>query len=40
MRWMDDKDLRNLGMVNWKIKAQDRDGWRKFSEQAKIHKWL
>jgi hypothetical protein len=32
MRWMDgvEKDLRNLGVVNWKIKAQERDGWRNF----------
>jgi hypothetical protein len=39
-RWMDgvEKDLRNLGMVNWKTKAQERDGWRKFLEQAKTHK--
>jgi hypothetical protein len=31
MRWIDvmEKDLRNLGVVNWKIKAQERDGWRK-----------
>jgi hypothetical protein len=31
MRWMDgvEKDLRNLGLVNWKTKSQ---------EQAKIHK--
>jgi hypothetical protein len=28
MRWIDvmEKDLRNLGVVNWKIKAQERDG--------------
>jgi hypothetical protein len=28
IRWMDgvDKDLRNFGMVNWKTKAQERDG--------------
>jgi hypothetical protein len=23
-------DLRNLGVVNWRAKAQERDGWRKF----------
>jgi hypothetical protein len=39
---MDDveKDLRYLGVVNLKTKAQERDGWRKCSEQAKTHKWL
>jgi hypothetical protein len=42
MRWMDgvEKDLRNLGVVNWKTKAQDRHGWSKFLKQAKIHKGL
>jgi hypothetical protein len=32
MRWMDgvEKVFRNLGVVNWKTKAQERDGWRKF----------
>jgi hypothetical protein len=42
MRWMDgvEKDMRNLGEVNWKTKARERDGWRKFLEQAKTHKVL
>jgi hypothetical protein len=32
MRWMDgvEKDLRSLGVVNWRAKAQERNGWRKF----------
>jgi hypothetical protein len=32
MRWTDDveKDLRNLGVVDWKRKAQERDDWREF----------
>jgi hypothetical protein len=32
MRWMDgvEKGLRNLGVVNWKTKARERDGWRSF----------
>jgi hypothetical protein len=42
MRWMGgvEKDLRNLGVVNWKTKAQERDGRRMFLEQAKNHKVL
>jgi hypothetical protein len=42
MRCMDgvEKDSRNLDVVNWKTKAQERDGWRKFLEQAKTHKGL
>jgi hypothetical protein len=32
MRWMDgvEKGLRNFGVVNWKIKTQEWDGWRNF----------
>jgi hypothetical protein len=38
MRWMDGwmdgwmvwRRMRHLGVVNWKIKAQAGDGWRKF----------
>jgi hypothetical protein len=33
-----EKDLRNLGGVNWKTKAQAEDGWRKILEQAKAQK--
>jgi hypothetical protein len=42
MRWTDglEKNLRNLDMVNWKTKAQERGGWRKFLEEAKTHKGL
>jgi hypothetical protein len=42
MRWMDgvEKHFRNLGVVKWKTKAQERDGWRKFLEQPKTHKGL
>jgi hypothetical protein len=34
------KKLRNMGVVNWKAKAQESDGWRRFLEQAKTHKGL
>jgi hypothetical protein len=42
MRWMDgvEKDLRSLGVVNWRARAEERDGWRKFLEQANAHKGL
>jgi hypothetical protein len=42
MRWIDgvEKDLRSLGVVNWKAKAQERDGLRKILEQAKTHEGL
>jgi hypothetical protein len=32
------KVLRNLRVVNWKTKAQERDDWRKFLERAETHK--
>jgi hypothetical protein len=30
MRWMVgvEKDLRKLGVLNWKTKVKERDGWR------------
>jgi hypothetical protein len=34
------KDLRNLGVVNWKTKAQEREGWRRFLKQTIFHKGL
>jgi hypothetical protein len=42
MRWMEDveRDVRNLSVFNWNTKAQERNGWRKFSEQAMTHKGL
>jgi hypothetical protein len=33
-----EKNLRSLGVVNWNIKAQERDGWRKFLDQAETTK--
>jgi hypothetical protein len=35
-----EKDLRKLGVVNWRTKAQKRDGRRKLLEEAKTHKAL
>jgi hypothetical protein len=42
IRWIDgvEKDLRSFGVVNWKAKTQDRDGWRNFLEQAKTREGL
>jgi hypothetical protein len=42
MRWMGgvEKNFRNLGVDNWKTRAQERNDWRKFLEQAKVHKGL
>jgi hypothetical protein len=33
-----EKNLRSLGVVNWRARAQEGDGWRKFLEQAKAQK--
>jgi hypothetical protein len=35
-----EKDLRNVGVVNWRAKPQERDGRRTFLEQAKTHERL
>ena len=42
LRWDDDErdDLRNMGVNNWKQKAQERKPWRGIIEQAKTHKEL
>jgi hypothetical protein len=42
VRWIDgvEKDMRNLGVVNWRAKSQERGSWRKFLEETKIHKVL
>jgi hypothetical protein len=37
LRWMDGvmRDTERLGVRNWRNKAKDRDGWRRFLESAK-----
>jgi hypothetical protein len=37
LRWMDGgtKDAERLGVRNWRIKARDRDVWRRLLESAK-----
>jgi hypothetical protein len=38
LRWMDGvmiRDAERLGVRNWRIKAKDRDGWRRLLESAK-----
>jgi len=37
LRWMDGvmRDAERLGVRNWRIKAKDRDGWRRLVESAK-----
>jgi hypothetical protein len=29
------RDAERLGIMNWRIKARDRDGWRRFLGSAK-----
>jgi hypothetical protein len=42
LRWEDGvrNDLRNIGVKNWKQKAQERKQWKEIIEQAKTHKEL
>ena len=37
LRWMDGvmRDAERLGVRNWRIKAKDRDGWRRLLESTK-----
>jgi hypothetical protein len=41
-RWMDVwcEGFEELGVVDWKTKAQEQDGWRKFLQLAKIRERL
>jgi len=36
LRWMDGvmRDAKRLGVRNWRIRAKDRDGWRRLLESA------
>jgi hypothetical protein len=37
LRWMDGvtRDAESLGITNWRIKARERDGWRRLLQSAK-----
>ena len=42
LRWEDDvrNDVGEMGVKNWKLRAQERKQWNEITEQAKTHKEL
>jgi hypothetical protein len=41
-KWLDDvqEDLRTMGNEGWRRRVQDRDLWRRISQEAKVHEGL
>jgi hypothetical protein len=39
VRWLDDvqEGLREMGIVEWRRKAQNREQWRRIAQEAKAH---
>jgi hypothetical protein len=39
VRWLDavQEDLREMGIEEWRRKAQDGDQWRRIAQEAKAH---
>ena len=41
LRWIDQvEDLKRVGVVGWRAKVEDRQGWNRIVEQTKTHPGL
>jgi hypothetical protein len=42
LRWFEsvEEDVKNMDVMNWKCKLQDREHWRTVLEEAKVHPGL
>jgi hypothetical protein len=40
LKWLEsaEEDLKNTGVMNWRLKARDGEQWRAIVDEAKVHR--